>query len=92
MSSEDNRPAPNATFIENRVASIAQKALQAIEQGKPFSVKIVMPQNVAGVFSGLQVALSSYTVELNEATSIITITNPNATVTAPVDDAPVPLP
>ena len=68
-------PEPNAKFIENRVNNIAQRAINVIAQGNPFSVKIVMPQNVDGVYNGLVAKLSSHTVVLNATTSEITISN-----------------
>lgn len=78
MSSAPNHPAPNVKFIERRVDSIAEKALQSIAEGKPFSVKIVMPQNVDGVHNGLVAKLPNHTVVLDAATSMITISDPNA--------------
>ena len=85
MSSEP--PTPDPVFIQTRVNQIAEKAMQSIAVGNPFTITIVMPQNVDGIYTGLQAMLTSYNVALDTTTNEITISAP-APAPAPAEPAP----
>ena len=74
MSSE--LPTPDPVFIEKRVNNIAERALKTLQEGKPFSVHIILPQNVDAVYNGLVAKLSSHSVVLDTSTNNITISAP----------------